>query len=112
MFPTLTEVKPLDDYKLFLRFHDGAEGVFDFAVAVGFYGVFEKLRDPILFRRAHISQDAWKTLEWPGEIDFDPVVLYSRVTGKSIEWIKAQKEPKRPLRKRKVKVGESIGKSL
>ncbi len=92
MFPKLVEIKPLEDFKLYLRFHDGADGVFDFEASVGFYGVFEKLRDPTHFRKARISRDGWKTLEWPGRLDLDPVVLYSRVTGKTIEWIRAQKE--------------------
>ena len=93
MFPKLIGVIPLEKYKLSLRFHDGSEGIFDFAKAVGFHGVFEKLRDPDFFRRARISRDVWKTLEWPGEIDLDPVVIYSKVTGKQIEWILNAPEP-------------------
>jgi hypothetical protein len=101
VFPKLVEVKPLEDYKLRLRFNDGAEGTFDFAGVVGFHGMFEKLRDPVFFSRARISRDVWKTLEWPGEIDLDPVVLYSDVTGKSIEWIRnaPEPEPKKAPRK-------------
>lgn len=103
MFPKLVKIEPLEDFRIRLCFNDGAEGIFDFAEAVGFYGVFEKLRDPALFKRARISQDVWRTLEWSGEIDLDPVVLYSKVTGRSIEWIKAQKEPAKPPRKQKAK---------
>jgi hypothetical protein len=92
VFTKLAKVTVVEDYKLHLIYMDGADGIFDFASSVGFYGVFEKLRDPALFRKARISRDVWKTLGWPGRLDLDPVVLYSRVTGKSIEWIQAQKE--------------------
>jgi len=113
MFPKIKEIVALDDYRLRLRYTDGAEGVFDFEKTVGFSGVFEKLRDQSLFRKARISRDGWKTLSWPGRLDLDPVVLYSRVTGKSIEWIMAQKEPKSPSRRRSVRrVRTELGENL
>ncbi|MDP8238971.1 MAG: DUF2442 domain-containing protein [Candidatus Hatepunaea meridiana] len=111
MFPKLIKVEPLEDFKLHLCYNDGAEGIFDFAATVGFYGVFEKLSDPALFRRARISRDVWKALECPGEIDLDPVTVYADVTGKSVEWILAQDEPPKPSRKRSGKrVGVEAGK--
>ena len=113
MFPKLVKVEPLEDYRLRLYYNDGAEGIFDFVSAVGFYGVFEKLRDQSLFRRVRISRDVWKALEWPGEIDLDPVTVYSSVTGRSVEWILAQEEPEKPARKRSGKrAGVETGKEV
>jgi len=103
VFPKLTEITVLNDYKLHLKYSDGAEGIFDFARIVGFSGMFEKLRDPVEFRRARISSDSWKSLTWPGELDLDPVTVYSDVTGKSVEWILAQDEPPKPSLKRSAK---------
>ncbi len=112
VFPKIKEIQVLEDYKLRLKYVDGAEGIFDFEKLVGFTGVFEKLRDPALFRKARISRDGWRTLNWPGQLDLDPVQVYSDVTGKSVEWILDQDDPPKPSRKRKIKAGARIGKSL
>lgn len=76
---TLTSVTPLRDYSLKLRFSNGAEGIADLS-DIRRDGVFEKWNDPDFFRSVSIDP-ARGTLEWPGEIDLDPYVLYSRVTG-------------------------------
>lgn len=76
VFPKLTEVKVLSDYKLRLTYSDSAEGIFDFAKIVGFKGMFAKLKDPKEFQKAMISDNVWKNLTWPGELDLDPVMLY------------------------------------
>jgi hypothetical protein len=45
-----------------------------------FHGVLSPLLDVAFFARVQVDPDSG-TLIWPGEIDLDPDVLYSRVTG-------------------------------
>ena len=47
-------------------------------------GVFAPWADMEFFRLVSIDKETG-TLVWPGEIDLDPYVLYSRSTGKPIE---------------------------
>ena len=75
----------LDGYSLQLRFSDGAEGIVDLSY-IPRQGVFESWNDPSFFREVSIDPETG-TLAWPGEIDLDPYVLYSRVTGKFIEQV-------------------------
>jgi Protein of unknown function (DUF2442) len=69
-------------YKLWLRFTDGAEGEVDLSDLVG-RGVFARWTDPAEFAQVRVDPDA-RTVCWPGEIDLDPDVLYSKVTGISL----------------------------
>ena len=50
----ITEVRPLDGYRLRLRFEDGVEGVVDVAELIPFDGVFAPLRDRVFFERVSI----------------------------------------------------------
>jgi len=103
LFPKLKEINILEDYKLRLKFTDGAESIFDLAQVVGFKGIFGKLHELDEFRRVYISRNGWRTLTWPGQLDLDPVTVYASATGKSIKWVLAQKEPGKPIRKRRIK---------
>jgi hypothetical protein len=38
----------------------------------------------------------FRTVSWPGEIDFDTLVLYSQVTGKTIKALLKEGHPFRP----------------
>ncbi|MBL0289966.1 MAG: DUF2442 domain-containing protein [Betaproteobacteria bacterium] len=38
-------------------------------------GVFQRLKDPILFRQAYVAFD---TVCWPGNLDIAPETLYDR----------------------------------
>lgn len=71
MFLHVTEVKCVGEYRLWLRFSDGAEGVVDLAPEL--YGdVFAPLRDPALFRQVFLTS---RTIEWPNGADFAPEFL-------------------------------------
>ena len=71
------------DYRLYLRFEDGAEGVVDLAAVISFRGVFEPLRDPDYFAEVRVDPELG-TVVWPNGADLDPDVLYSRLTGKPL----------------------------
>ena len=65
------EVKLVSDYRLWLRFNDGAEGVVDLEPEL--YGeVFAPLRDRTLFGQVFLTS---RTIEWPNGADFAPEFL-------------------------------------
>jgi hypothetical protein len=82
----VTDVRYLGDYRLFLRFDDGEAGEIDMAQYLTFDGVFADLRDPRKFAGVRLLKE-WGTIGWPNDVDLDPEVLYSRVTGKPLpDW--------------------------
>jgi hypothetical protein len=80
--PKPSEVRPLPSFHIWIRFDDGAEGTVDLSHLVG-QGVFKAWDQPSFFEQVFISPDAG-TVTWPGELDLDPDVLYSKVTGKAL----------------------------
>jgi hypothetical protein len=83
MLKDVTEVSPLDGYRLHLRFEDGVEGVVDLAKVVSFTGIFAPLKDRAYFVQVHVNSDIG-TICWPNNADLDPDVLYALVTGEPI----------------------------
>jgi hypothetical protein len=84
MFPRVTQVRHLGEYRLELRFTDGTIGELDLkGRIVGRGGVFGPLEDVGFFRQVQVDPEAG-TIVWPNEVDFCPDVLYSLVTGKPI----------------------------
>jgi hypothetical protein len=80
MLKDVVAAKVLGDYRLHLRFEDGAEGVVDLEPHLSFRGVFEPLRDPAYFARVRVDPELG-TVVWPNGADVDPDVLYGRITG-------------------------------
>ena len=85
MIYDVVEVRPLKDYRLWLKFDDSITGEVDISKIVEFKGVFKPLQNKTYFRRVRVVKDLG-TIAWPNEADIDPLVLYSAVTGKPIEW--------------------------
>ncbi len=84
MFPRIVRVRYLKNYELELTFADGVKGIIDFREkVVGRGGIFAPLEDPAFFRRVQVDAEAG-TIVWPNEVDLDPDVLYSQVTGRPI----------------------------
>ena len=79
---TIVEVRPLDAYRIWLRFSDGAQGEVDLSDLAG-RGVFAAWTDPNVFRAVRVEEGGG--VEWPGEIDMCPDALYLRLTGKRVE---------------------------
>lgn len=84
--------QPLPDYRLQLRFSDGAEGEVDLSHLVG-DGVFSAWTDVAFFERVEVDKESG-TVAWPGGIDLDPYVLYSKATGQPIEMDQTTPGPK------------------
>jgi hypothetical protein len=80
MLKDVVEVRPLGDYRLYLRFEDGVAGEIDVADLITFDGVFAELKDGRRFARVKVNPDLG-TICWPGGADLDPDVLYALVSG-------------------------------
>ena len=78
MIPKVVEVRPLDGYRLWLRFNDGAEGVADLRDELD-APVFEPLKDPAHFAAGQLDP-MLHTVVWPCGADFAPEFLRSRIT--------------------------------
>lgn len=71
-------VEPLDGSWLRLTFSDGAVKEVDVGEILARGGVFEPIRKrPELFEQVRVNPQT-QTIEWPGEVDLDPEVLYGR----------------------------------
>ncbi len=84
----IVEVRPLDGYRLFLRFEDAVEGEVDVAKMIRFEGVFAALGDRSEFLKVRVNDDIG-TICWPNGADLDPDVLYARVTGEPLPHFEA-----------------------
>ena len=79
MLKDVTAVRPLDGYRLHIRFEDGVEGTVDLAEIISFTGVFAPLKDHAYFIQVYVNPDLG-TICWPNGADVDPDVLYALVT--------------------------------
>ncbi len=80
--PELIEIKPLQRYRLWLRYEDGVEGEVDLSNLAG-DGVFEKWLEPGAFEAVTLDENGAPA--WPGDIDLCPGALYLRLIGKRPE---------------------------
>lgn len=83
MLKDIVEVRPLDGYRLFLRFEDGAAGEIDLAEIVRFEGVFAPLKERETFEQVRVNPEVGAVC-WPNGADLDPDVLYAHITGRPI----------------------------
>jgi hypothetical protein len=74
MYLSVTDVKPLEDYKLLLTFENDEQKVFDVTPYLE-VGKFSELKDDTLFKSVHISFDS---IAWKNQLDLDPELLYSK----------------------------------
>lgn len=82
--PTLKiiEVRPLDGYKIWLKFDDGAVGEVDLSHLAG-KGVFTFWASDENFKKVSIENG--RSLVWSDEIDIDADSLYLKLTSKKPE---------------------------
>ena len=81
MFPRITHVRHLGEYRLERTFTNNVRAELDFRTRiVGRGGVFAPLEDIDFFRQVRVDPEIG-TLVWPNEVDFDPDVLYSLAIG-------------------------------
>ena len=74
MYLSIVDVKPLEEYKLLLKFENEEEKIFNMKPYLDI-GKFQELKDENLFKKVKISFD---TIEWANGLDFDPEVLYEK----------------------------------
>ena len=80
--PKIVEVKPLDNYKLFLVFDTNEEKIFDVTPYIlGEW--YEKLLDIQYFNTVHVSGN---TVEWEGGQDIAPHELYELAVNVNSQW--------------------------
>lgn len=74
----VASVKALPDFRLHVRFVDGAEGTVDLDPLVHSpgAGVFASLADSALFAQVFVEHGA---VTWPGEIDLAPDAMYAEI---------------------------------
>ena len=75
------EVEPRRDYRIWLRYSDGAVGEVDLSHLAG-RGVFKAWNDPACFETVHIGPSG--SVAWGEETELCPDDLYMRLTGKSV----------------------------
>jgi hypothetical protein len=73
----ITEVEPLDDYVLKIKFRNGDTRLLDMKPSIERGGVFEVLRDAERFREVQIQKDLGG-LAWPSGADFCPNTAHMR----------------------------------
>ena len=79
--PRITEAEYLGDYRIRLRFSDGAAGIVDLSEEL--YGeMFEPLKDPSLFAQFRVYPDR-TTIYWPNSADLSPEFLHGKVAKRS-----------------------------
>jgi hypothetical protein len=74
-----TTVKAVPGYRVYLEFSDGTKGEVDLSDLID-TSVFQALRDPVFFSKAHIG--AHREIRWNDEIELCADSLYLRLGGK------------------------------
>ena len=80
--PRPIQVKPLENYRLWVEFSDGVEGIVDLSHLAG-QGVFAIWNDYREFQKVHIGSSG--EIAWSEEIDICPDAIYLKITGKKPE---------------------------
>lgn len=75
----ITDVKPLEGFRIWIKFSDNVEGIIDLSDIAG-KGVFSIWKDLSLFQAVFIDP-VNHTVAWPGGIDLCPDSLYDELTG-------------------------------
>lgn len=74
----ITHVEPLHDRWLRLWFSDGAVKDVDLSGLLSRGGVLAPISDDrSVFEQVRVNPGS-RTIEWPGEVDLDPAVIYGR----------------------------------
>ena len=78
----ITEAKPIERFRVSLRFDGGASGTVDLSHLAG-RGVFQTWLQPGAFEQLSISPSG--ALQWPGDLDLCPDALYLQMVGKTAD---------------------------
>ena len=88
------EVKARQDYKIWLRYEDGASGEVDLSYHVG-RGVFKAWDAPGFFETVRITDYGGVAWGDSDELELCPNDLYMRLTGKTLDDINAYRVTQR-----------------
>ena len=80
MYWDVVDVKPLENFGLFVRFADGMTGEVRFAPE-HLTGVFAALKAPAFFKQVYVDHGA---VAWPGQIDLAPDAIYQEIKAKGV----------------------------
>lgn len=75
-------VRPLEGYKIWIRYADGTEGAVDLSDLAG-RGAFAPWKDRKFFETVRIGEGG--AIAWGKDIDLCPDAVYMRLTGKKVE---------------------------
>ena len=75
-------MKPLENFRLWLRYDDGAEGEISLSDLAG-KGVFRAWDGPGAFESVYVSDHG--SIAWTDELEVCPDALYMKLTGKTVE---------------------------
>ena len=78
----VVDVQPVMPMALQVWFADGTTGQVRFEPS-HLTGVFEALKDPVLFAQARIEAGA---VTWPGDLDLAPDAMYAEIKSRG-EWV-------------------------
>jgi Protein of unknown function (DUF2442) len=76
------EVKTIAPLALSVQFADGTVGKVQFEQS-HLTGVFEALKDPVVFQQAHIEEGV---VAWPGDLDLAPDAMYQAIKSDGV-WV-------------------------
>jgi uncharacterized protein DUF2442 len=76
------EVRALPDYRIWIRFSDGAEGQVDLSHLAG-RGVFSLWNDPAAFQKVYLGPGG--EIAWSDEVELCPDSIYMKLTGRTPE---------------------------
>lgn len=79
MLQDIIQVKPLENYQLYIKFEDNKEGIIDISKIIEFTGIFTPLKELDYFQKVKLNPE-WGTIHWDNGADLDPDVLYSIIT--------------------------------
>jgi hypothetical protein len=74
----ITAVEPLEGHSIRTTFSDGSVKEIDLSELLARGGVFAPICDNrAIFEQVSVNPET-RTIEWPGEVDLDPEVLYGK----------------------------------
>jgi hypothetical protein len=74
----VTNVRPLADFRLEVKFADGTQGLVDMALLLARdCGVFKPLREPSLFSKVFVDDGV---VTWPGGLDLAPDTMHEELS--------------------------------
>jgi len=89
----VTHVSPLEGHKIHATFSDGAVKDIDLAEVLSAGGVLTPIYERReFFEQVHVNPES-RTVEWPGEVDLEPEVLYGRYEPASGHRIARRRSP-------------------